>query len=318
MNVGTQPDSFLAAIADREALSYADALRGYAMESLLRRIYESDYGEFLWLRETRAIGSENYRRRQEACLEFYYVESTKYIAPDKVVPGVPWTDRLVERMQSELFEHSGRDGIAWTVERVVLHTDTKALNAAPGSEMPPTTVWTLGVSYQQMHLPLTVKVTPLLNRELAPEQQKMPLLAKPTAVLTVYVYSVESRLAEYLFEIIKMLELISDMGAYDRVNQILKKESISGRHIMELLEEKIKAEPRLLREKRIDQLAGYRDYTYMAKRWEQYERRHAMAAEPWTEVIGRVLRFVAPVWRALCRKEVFFDDWMPELSRFLG
>jgi hypothetical protein len=28
--------------------------------------------------------------------------------------------------------------------------------------------------------------------------------------------------------------------------------------------------------------------------------------------------FLRPVWNAMCRDEVFFGDWMPELERFLG
>jgi predicted nucleotidyltransferase component of viral defense system len=306
MMVGMQPDAFLETIAKREGLAYADALRGYVLEDLLRRIYESDYGEYLWLMGMQAVGPENYRKKQEASLEFYYVESSKYIAPEKIVPGVKWSEALMERLQKDLFEANELTGVSWSAKRAASESEEN------------TGIWTLQAGYRDMHIPVMVKITPLLNYELAPERRSIPLMAKPTAKLEIRVYSVESRLAEDLLEIIKMLELISDMGAYDRVNAILKTESISGRHVMELLEEKTKEQPRLLREKRLGQLEGYRNYTYMVRRWEQYERRHGMADEPWAEVIDRVLRFGAPIWRALCKKEVFFDDWMPELSRFLG
>lgn len=309
MKVGTQPDAFLAELSERAELSYADALFGYVTESMLCRIYESAYGEFLWLRSVQSIGAEHYRKKQESCLEFYYVESNKYIAPEKIIPGVPWSETFAEQLQRDLFEAKDKSGILWEVQ---------ANAASPQGVDAESHIWIVQATYQEMHIPITVKIMPLANRELVPESRSLPLLAEPGRELCICVYSAESRLSEGFFEIMKMLELIADMGAYHRVNQILKTESVNGRHIMEMLEEKIQAEPKLLREKRMEQIAGYRDYTYMRKRWEQYERRHDMEPEPWAEVVDRILRFGEPIWKALCRREVFFDDWMPELSRYLG
>ena len=28
--------------------------------------------------------------------------------------------------------------------------------------------------------------------------------------------------------------------------------------------------------------------------------------------------FMKPLWHAVCCDEIFFDDWMPELGRYLG
>jgi hypothetical protein len=310
MIVGMQQDSFLAVIAEREGLPYADALRGYAIEELLRRIYQSDYSEFLWLKEAQTVEIKNYGRRQDSCLEFYYVESSKYIAPGKIIPGVSWSERFRNQMQADLFEAKDAKRISWAVETVKDETagETKQCSC----------IWTLQASYQNMLIPVMVRVMPLFRKDITPEKRTVSLIADSGKKLLVYAYSSESRLAEDFFEIMKMLELISDMGTYDRVNHILKTESVNGRHIMERMQDKIKEEPRTLREKRLDQLKGYRDYAYMKKRWEQYERRHGKQEEPWTEVMDRLIRFAEPIWGALCRKEVFFDDWMPELSRFLG
>ena len=30
-----------------------------------------------------------------------------------------------------------------------------------------------------------------------------------------------------------------------------------------------------------------------------------------------LLLFLRPVWNAMCRDEVFFGDWMPDLERYL-
>lgn len=300
MKVGMEPDAFLLEYAARESLSYADALRGYGVETMLRRICRSAFGEFLWMKNLDVIGPENYRKPKEISLDFFYAQSEKYIAPDKVIPGSAWSRELAAILQKELFE-----------------TAPMKL-AAPCREEGKGFLWIPEVVYREMRIPVAVRIFPLQKKGIVPEQKEIPLSSENGQPLLVYVYSAENRLAEDFYNIMKLLELIPDMGAYGRVNQILKTEPINGRHIMEMLEERAAAEPRQFREKRIEQLAGYRDYAYMRKRWEQYERRSGGESEPWGEVVDRIVRFAGPVWGAICRKEVFFDDWMPELSRFLG
>jgi len=33
--------------------------------------------------------------------------------------------------------------------------------------------------------------------------------------------------------------------------------------------------------------------------------------------LRQILSFVNPIWDAVCRDEIFFGDWMPDLSRYL-
>ena len=56
----------------------------------------------------------------------------------------------------------------------------------------------------------------------------------------------------------------------------------------------------------------------MDKKWQQYEKRQGRAPEEWAEILERIMKFLGPTWKALCENEIFFDDWMPELERFLG
>ena len=131
-------------------------------------------------------------------------------------------------------------------------------------------------------------------------------------------YSKESILAESLFEIMRKLELISDMSAYAEANQILKEYSISGRYILDEFIAMAEKEPKVVSMKRIEQISSYKSYGYMKKRWQQYERNHLTEREDWENVVTRIMSFMGPVWKALCQDEIFFDDWMPELERFLG
>lgn len=309
MKVGIEPDAFLTKLSQREGLSYADALRGYVIESLLCRIYESEYGEFLLLQNTQAIGIDNYGKKQEVSLLFYYIASHKYIAPEKVIPGVVWSEAFRQKLQKDLFEGEDACRISWS---------TNGCMDIQGRGLIDSTIWNIQAIYQEMKIPITVRITPLIDKELTSEQIELELATQEEKRIIINAYAEENHLAESFFEIMKMLELISDMSAYDNVNRILKTETINGRHIMEMLQDLIQKEPKILRKKRIEQVAGYHEYTYMRKRWEQYEKRHDMTPEPWKDVLERILRFGEPIWQALCDNEVFFDDWMPELSRFLG
>ena len=135
---------------------------------------------------------------------------------------------------------------------------------------------------------------------------------------TYFSYTRESILAEDLFEIMRKLELISDMSCYDRVNEILKTQSIGGRYIIEEFKTMSQNEPKVVTLKRLEQVTSYKDYGYMRKKWQQYAKNHRESYDDWEIVMKRMLRFLNPIWTALCEDKIFFDDWMPELERFLG
>lgn len=121
-----------------------------------------------------------------------------------------------------------------------------------------------------------------------------------------------------LFAIMDKLELIGSMGSYYDAYRLLRTQPLSGRYVLEELTVLTAASPKMRKEQRLKQLDGYRAYTYMRKRWEKYLRNHGQAEVPWEDAIDLILVFVSPIWESLCRNEIFFDDWMPELGRFLG
>ena len=136
-------------------------------------------------------------------------------------------------------------------------------------------------------------------------------------------FSPESRLGEQLFEIMDKLELVSDMKPYGDAYEILKRYSVSGRQIIDIFKVRAKNKPKTVSMHRLEQVYGYRSYAYMRKRWEQYCKRltrqqRVYANAGWEETLDLILDFLTPVWSAFCNDEIFYDDWMPELGRFLG
>ena len=117
---------------------------------------------------------------------------------------------------------------------------------------------------------------------------------------------------------LERLELVSDMGCYWKVYEILKNQSLSGRFVLEELEALTEKEPKIKTKKRLDQIAEYRTYAYMRKRWEKFLRNHKQKPVAWEEALELILNFAKPVWNCLCDNRIFFDDWMPELGKFLG
>ena len=55
----------------------------------------------------------------------------------------------------------------------------------------------------------------------------------------------------------------------------------------------------------------------MKKRWEKYIRKQGTEDVSWETVLHRIIVFLSPVWNTMCRDEVFFGDWMPDLARYL-
>ena len=132
---------------------------------------------------------------------------------------------------------------------------------------------------------------------------------------------IPGRLAKQIFVILRDMELIPDMEIYREVFFILRNETLNGRHVCELLEDMCKTEEMIPDMERAEQIFSYRDYPYMKKRWEKFCRHSAIAGTEtlkWEKEMECFHHFLGDMWEAVCRDEVFFGDWMPELARFLG
>lgn len=301
MKVGVNCSPALKDKSQELKLPFADLLRGYLVEDFLRRAYESPFREHLWLINEDAVGLDHYGAKQERPLLFFYAESGKKMDETRMLPGQRLSPQLINALEASILQK--QTDVTWRAERED-GEDYYGLQ--------------LEGEFCDMRVPLYVRIQRIGMAEGRPAKREFLPFMDPGRPFPIYLYARENHLGEKLYEIVNKLELIPDMGCYDAVNQILKSEPVSGRHILEELQQLSKDEPQVRREKRIRQLEEYADYTYMRKRWQQYERAHRREPEAWEDVLARVLCFLRPIWSALCRNEIFFDDWMPELGRFLG
>lgn len=283
-------------------ISVSDILYGLAVEDLFQRIENSSFREFLWLTNEQAIGLEAYKRKNKEQIHFLYVESGKKNYLSHAVAGQAFDNDVCMLLLDELFSPANTE-YAW--EYAISESD-KGIHLF------------LTFLYMDMQVPVAVSIGTSLVKTKKRKQKELSFLLQEGKKCSYLCYSKESTLAEALFEIMRKLELISDMEAYAEANQILQDYSISGRYIMEEFMSMREREPKVVSIKRLEQIASYKNYTYMKKRWQQYERNHCSQKEDWESVLTRILAFMEPVWKALCEDEIFFDDWMPELERFLG
>lgn len=304
MIVGVVPAMELKEKSIQLSIPFANLLRGYVIEDFLGRMAAFPQEEQLWFADLDLIGVNAYQRLGEGALHFYFYQGEEETAP------ASRTEELLSRVCGEWPTAQTRgkwkSDVTWQYRQDAMGQGNR---------------WQLEGEYCEMKVPLVLCLIPLAGKGLHPQPEDLTRCLAPEEHISVLTYSSRNQLSAYFFEMMRKLELIGDMGAYHLVNEILKTEAVSGRRIMEEMQKLSRQEPRILREKRIDQLAGYRNYAYMRKRWEQYQKKHpAGEGQPdsWEQAMERLLRFAEPIWRALCRDEVFFDDWMPELGRFLG
>lgn len=286
----------------KDDILLSDILYGVAVEDLFSRLEKSAFHDYLWLTNEQAIGEMAYKKKVKERLEFLYVESGKKNYHQHVVAGQAFDQDVLAVLLEELFSKKEAES-KWEYKIADSHAGTALL---------------LTYMHLDMQVPVSIYIGTTVIGSQKPKKKELKLLLENKRTYTYLCYSKESILAESLFEIMRKLELISDMKAYDEANQILKNYSISGRYILEEFSSMGEKEPKVVAMKRLDQIASYKDYGYMKKKWQQYERNHNSEKEDWEDVVARILAFMAPIWKALCENEIFFDDWMPELERFLG
>lgn len=293
----------------KDNIALADILYGYAIENLMLRIEQCSFQEYLWLTNEYALGEEAYKKNSKERLEFIYVESEKKSFTETLKAGDKFSLEIMELLRDELFKKEQRYS---QTEFGDLRWEANVKETENGI------TFFLICSFMELQVPITVSVTVAKMDSQKPKKKEFDLMFDSKKSCSFLSYSRESALSESLFEMMRKLELISDMKAYDTVNEILKSQSINGRHILEEIKLMGEKEPKVISMKRLEQLSSYKNYNYMKKKWQQYTRVHQSEPEEWERVMERILSFIAPIWKALCDNEIFFDDWMPELERFLG
>lgn len=292
----------LKAKSEELGIPFSNLLAGYVLEELMYLIEDSPFSLFLWLKNSSVLGIEQYRKKNMLTLEFAYVTDRLAMKKEGVVPGQKLSLKMGYVMLAYILKVEKVPEISW-MGRASMKGDTVELEVTG--------------EFEEMTVPIHIRVAELTEEGVAPIRRDFPLFMQNNRKIPYLEYPMEIVLTEKLFEIIKNMELIPEMYAYDVIYQILSTEAVDGRHIRAMLSENLKREQLVPEEERIQTILSYKNYTYMRKRWEKYLRHRKRKEPSWEEVMGLLDGFLPRIWKSLCEDEVFFGDWMPGLGRFL-
>lgn len=159
-------------------------------------------------------------------------------------------------------------------------------------------------------IPFFLEVNPYKETSLYPVEEVW-------GELKYYRFPTEEYLAQGFYEILDKLELLNDLSGYKEIYEILSKEAVEGRRVRDSFAKLLEKKKIPSLEKRLDTLKSYENYSYMKKKWKSEKKRHVEELPEWNQVITLLVTFFSPIFYAVIKDEIFFDDWMPQLGRYL-
>ena len=272
-------------------IPFSNLLAGFVLEEFMLRFSASEFKDRVLLRNGYMFGLEQYRKKNILKLDFF-------CEPDENIP---------QKLLQLYLEKREGSPVRWQ--------GTESLQQMGAC-------LELQGQFEEMKVPVTVGIHFMhLGKIWGLVEKEIPFLLDETKRIAWKQFPAELVLAKQIFVILRDMELIPDMEIYREVFLILRNENLSGRHVCELLGNMCKAQGLKPDMERMEQILSYREYPYMKKRWEKFCRHSVITGTEnlkWEEEMERFRHFLRDMWEAVCKDEVFFGDWMPELERFLG
>lgn len=292
----------LKARSEELKIPFSNLLAGYVLEELMYLITDSQFAGTLLLKNDSIFGIEQYRKENVLTLEFAYLLDERVIKSGEFKPGQEISLKLAYLMLANFLNKEKVPEIKWR-GRTVCNEDEIEMK--------------ISGEFEEMTVPISIRITPMQGQETPIEKGILIPFMEDGEKIEYLRYPWELALSENLYTILKDMELIPKMQTYDMVYQILHRQLIDGRHIRELISLYCERDQMDTKEERMKEILSYQDYTYMRKRWEKYTRHQKEEKPAWEEVMDMIKSFLPSIWNAICRDEIFFGDWMPELRRFL-
>ncbi len=163
---------------------------------------------------------------------------------------------------------------------------------------------------EKYRVPFFIEVEPYREVELYPVEETLE-------GMKYYRFPTEEYLAHGFYEVFDKLELLNHLFWYKEIYDILLTETIDGRKVRDCLGKLLETKKIPSFEKRLDTIKSYEDYGYMKKKWKSEKKRQNQEFPEWKEVISLLVAFISPIFHAIIQDEIFFEDWMPQLGRYL-
>ena len=125
----------------------------------------------------------------------------------------------------------------------------------------------------------------------------------------------EVQIADLIEEMVYYVDFIPDMNSYYRLYQIIHREMIEGRKVVEFLQ-KNKTKSFISKER---EHAFFEEEwsTERKEKWSLFLKKMQIEGPKFEEMFQTVKKFMGPLWESVQKDEIFFGDWMPEPERYL-
>jgi hypothetical protein len=288
-------------ISKDRGVAFSGALAGYIITELIEMMLRSDFAAYLWIKNDDIFNPESFCGGNIPDVELLYKKDPAVKADRHPVPGQKLSPKIGYLILGMMLKNK-TDDIKW-----------KAGASMQGSGL----ILKMNGELEEMTVPVRIVINETADELMTPVKKEFVPFYDTSRTVPYLAAPAEEILAEELSVILKDMELIPELRPYERVYEILNAEAVDGRRTAELVAEYAKTAGIPHDMARADEIAGYADYPYMRKRWEKYVRAGRKESADWSEIAGYTGAFLVPVWRSVCKGELFFGDWMPGIGRFL-
>ena len=149
----------------------------------------------------------------------------------------------------------------------------------------------------------------------AGEYRSLPSVLDNQKKLNYVSAKMEVQIADLIEEIVYYMDFIPDMSSYYRLYQIIHREMIEGRKVVDYLKKVVNKD--LFSDER---KASFFDGDWSLERremWSVFIKRMHIEDLLFEELFQTCQKFMEPLWDAIQKDEIFFGDWMPEPERFI-
>lgn len=163
---------------------------------------------------------------------------------------------------------------------------------------------------EKYRIPFFIEVQPYKKVDMYPAEEEVEKLKY-------FRFPTEEYIAQGFYEILNKLELLNNLSWYKEIYDIILVEAVDGRRVRDCFGKLLESKKIPSLEKRLDTIKSYENYGYMKKKWKNEKKRQSGEFPEWNEVVSLLVTFFSPIFDAIIRDEIFFEDWMPQLGRYL-
>lgn len=285
-------ESFIRQRSKELQIPFENLLAASVLEEIVQRMMESEYAQSFWMKNCSKLNLENYRKKVDLNLVFYIDEKK----------GLPYKKKEISSLFASLFRNVKKDAVHWNyqvwMDWGIIYIDVTA-------------------AISSIKVPVKIKLECLTDHKIHPCMKDIQLFTNNNRKIKIKCYPAEYVIAEKFLEILGKLELVNDVSCYMDIYEILKRETLSGRKVCELMREGCLQQGMEVNMDRYKLLLSYRTNSFMTKKWKAYLRHEKRKNPEWNDVFDLMEKFFTFIWESMCQGFIYLGDWMPELGRFI-